>query len=43
MKEDSEQEPIILRVKRPKNSDELENIYLEYDQTGNIKRTKYVT
>jgi hypothetical protein len=24
-------QPILLRVKRPKNNEELENIYLEYD------------
>lgn len=35
--------PLLLRVKRPKTGEELENIYLEYDCAGNIKRTKLVT
>lgn len=37
-------ETILLRVKRPRNADDLEEIYLEYDNTcGTIKRTKMVT
>jgi len=35
--------PLLLRVKRPKTGEELENIYLEYDGAGNIKRTRLVT
>ena len=35
--------PVLLRVKRPKEASELENIYIEYDQSGSIKKTKYVT
>lgn len=35
---------ILLRVKRPRNADDLEEIYLDYDaSSGAIKRTKMVT
>lgn len=35
--------PILLRVKRPKDADDLDQIYLEYDKDGAFKRTKMVT
>lgn len=34
---------ILLRVKRPRNADDLDQIYIDYDNEGKFKKTRLVT
>ena len=34
---------ILVRVRRPREADDLDQIYIDYDNEGNFKKTKLVT
>lgn len=36
-------ETILLRVKRPRDADDLHEMYLEYDVHGKIQKTKFIS
>ena len=39
----NEGETILLRVKRPRDADDLHEMYLEYDVHGKIQKTKFIS